>query len=246
MKRIISLALIVAVLAAFSSVTAAKLPGDCNGDGAVDNKDVVVLFRYVSSGEEVEAEENCDFNNDGAIDNKDVVSLFRYVSGGSAGETGDTEDTGEIIEKDLYIFEDLISLEKPEGYTFYDSYLGSGIESGVKDGVPDGTCFFNFMLQGNYSVMTESDITPFLDATRNNFNNAFGPYTVDGFESYVVKDCPVTKLDWTWENGIKQSLVRIHFDGATVVIQFAAWADVPEGIDEFNDMIQTLDIIYEE
>lgn len=54
--------------------------GDCNGDGAVDNKDVVVLFRYVSGGKKVADESAYDFNGDGAVDNKDVVALFRAVS----------------------------------------------------------------------------------------------------------------------------------------------------------------------
>ena len=56
------------------------LKGDCNNDGVVDNKDVVILFRYVSSGEKAEDESVYDFNGDGEADNKDVVALFRYVS----------------------------------------------------------------------------------------------------------------------------------------------------------------------
>ena len=60
--------------------SASYVPGDCNGDGAVDNKDVVVLFRYVSGGKKAEDESVYDFNNDGVVDNKDVVALFRYTS----------------------------------------------------------------------------------------------------------------------------------------------------------------------
>ena len=56
------------------------LVGDCNNDGSVDNKDVVVLFRYVSSENKLDDETAYDFNGDGTVDNKDVVSLFRYVS----------------------------------------------------------------------------------------------------------------------------------------------------------------------
>ncbi len=59
----------------------ASEPKDCNNDGEIDNKDVVILFRYVSSGKKVENEvEKYDMNNDGVVDNKDVVSLFRAVS----------------------------------------------------------------------------------------------------------------------------------------------------------------------
>ena len=56
--------------------------GDVNMDGEVNNKDVVVLFRYVSETKhETELPlEVADMNNDGAIDNKDVVLLFRKCS----------------------------------------------------------------------------------------------------------------------------------------------------------------------
>ena len=57
-------------------------PGDINGDGELDNKDAVVLFKYLSG-----ADIGCDalaidVNNDGNTDNKDVVVLFKYLSGG--------------------------------------------------------------------------------------------------------------------------------------------------------------------
>ena len=54
--------------------------GDINGDGDINNKDVVLLFRYVSGGSETIIIEAADINNDGLIDNKDVVTLFRTVS----------------------------------------------------------------------------------------------------------------------------------------------------------------------
>ena len=57
------------------------VPGDINGDGTTDNKDVVVLFRY-SSGADIDVNVVAlDVNGDGAVDNKDVVVLFRYLSG---------------------------------------------------------------------------------------------------------------------------------------------------------------------
>ena len=57
------------------------LPGDINGDGEVDNKDVVALFRYVSGYDDSVNEIALDTNGDGEADNKDVVFLFRYFSG---------------------------------------------------------------------------------------------------------------------------------------------------------------------
>ena len=54
---------------------------DVNGDGDVNNKDVVVLFKYVSGVGTVSCDENaCDVNLDGSVNNKDVVTLFNIVS----------------------------------------------------------------------------------------------------------------------------------------------------------------------
>ena len=88
MKKIISVllaALMLAAVAASNGVfVASTLPGDVNGDGEVNNKDVVVLFRHISSGVLSEDETVYDYNKDGNVDNKDVVSLFRSVSGSGA------------------------------------------------------------------------------------------------------------------------------------------------------------------
>ncbi len=54
-------------------------PGDVNRDGAVNNKDVVALFKAVSVGDPV-YDIIRDFNGDGAVNNKDVAALFKYVS----------------------------------------------------------------------------------------------------------------------------------------------------------------------
>ncbi len=55
-------------------------PGDINKDGEINNKDVVALFRYVSSGNQAEDESLYDYNGDTEVNNKDVVALFRSVS----------------------------------------------------------------------------------------------------------------------------------------------------------------------
>ncbi len=58
------------------------VPGDVNGDGSVNNKDVVALFKYVSGSEVAVNVIALDINGDGSVNNKDVVALFKYVSGG--------------------------------------------------------------------------------------------------------------------------------------------------------------------
>lgn len=58
-----------------------KFPGDVNGDGKVNPKDPVALFRYVAGWpEEVDADA-LDYNGDTKINTKDAIDLFRYVAG---------------------------------------------------------------------------------------------------------------------------------------------------------------------
>ena len=59
---------------------AVRKPGDMNGDGRENNKDVVFLFRFVSRYDGSDFDTIFDFNGDGKVNNKDVVALFRYVS----------------------------------------------------------------------------------------------------------------------------------------------------------------------
>ena len=69
------------------TVTAAVsvLTGDVNGDGSVNNKDVMALFQFVSESLDEGAtfiEANADVNGDGSINNKDVMALFKLISEG--------------------------------------------------------------------------------------------------------------------------------------------------------------------
>jgi hypothetical protein len=57
------------------------IPGDVNGDGKVNNKDLSLLFQYLS-GWDVKVEESAlDVNGDGKVNNKDLSLLFQYLSG---------------------------------------------------------------------------------------------------------------------------------------------------------------------
>ena len=56
-------------------------PGDINGDGEANNKDVVILFRYVSGDKKLDDESAYDFNGDNEVNIKDTVRLFKYLSG---------------------------------------------------------------------------------------------------------------------------------------------------------------------
>lgn len=67
----------------FSDITVKYLKyilGDVNGDDALNNKDVVVLFKYLS-GDDVEIElDAADMNEDEELNNKDIIELFKAVS----------------------------------------------------------------------------------------------------------------------------------------------------------------------
>ena len=55
-------------------------PGDVNGDGAVNNKDLTRLFKYLSNYDVEVVEAALDINGDGAVNNKDLTRLFQYLS----------------------------------------------------------------------------------------------------------------------------------------------------------------------
>ena len=94
-----------------NAIMVSKIAGDVNGDGNVNNKDVVALFRHASGGTIEVDEVACDTNGDGYVNNKDVVALFKHVSDpsykiyyGNPHET-ETEETtdNEITEPTLIV-----------------------------------------------------------------------------------------------------------------------------------------------
>lgn len=57
------------------------IPGDINGDKKVNNKDAMILFRYIA-GWDVEVDFGAvDCNGDGSVNTKDAITLFRYCAG---------------------------------------------------------------------------------------------------------------------------------------------------------------------
>ncbi len=61
-----------------------RLPGDITGDGEIDLRDVIKLFRHYRKKAIIEDEETlaiCDITGDEEIDLRDVIKLFRYYRG---------------------------------------------------------------------------------------------------------------------------------------------------------------------
>ncbi len=54
--------------------------GDIDGDGVIDNRDVIALFNYISDDSTFVIIENSDVNGDGVINNQDVMALMNVVS----------------------------------------------------------------------------------------------------------------------------------------------------------------------
>ena len=77
---------------------AETVKGDINGDGVANNKDVVLLFRYVNGSPVTVNKDAVDVNGDGSVNNKDVVALFRYVS----GEADDPTNPATWHDVDMY------------------------------------------------------------------------------------------------------------------------------------------------
>ena len=55
-----------------------RLPGDINGDGSVNNKDVTRLTRWLKTHDVEVVSFNLDVNGDGSVNNKDLTRLVRY------------------------------------------------------------------------------------------------------------------------------------------------------------------------
>ena len=80
MKKFISLILVMIMTVSLTAgIVTAYDRGDCDEDGQVNNKDVVTLFRAVSTAN-FQYPDYFDINEDGQVNNKDVVELFRQVS----------------------------------------------------------------------------------------------------------------------------------------------------------------------
>ena len=59
----------------------AAVPGDINGDGKRNNRDVTRLLQYLAGWEVQVVEARLDINGDGKLTNRDVTRLLQYLAG---------------------------------------------------------------------------------------------------------------------------------------------------------------------
>lgn len=80
MNKMLLMALAVGLIALFVVPAFASLIGDINGDGKVDNKDLVLFAKaYGSKPGDANWDPRCDFNSNGVVDLTDLVTLaFHY------------------------------------------------------------------------------------------------------------------------------------------------------------------------
>ena len=58
----------------------AAIPGDANGDGAVNNRDVAMVQQYINKWDVSIDLDACDVNDDGAVNNRDLALMQQYIN----------------------------------------------------------------------------------------------------------------------------------------------------------------------
>ena len=70
----------------YERTVSAYTPGDINGDGGIDDKDISALKRYLAGWDIIVVEALLDINGDGVVDDKDANYLARSLAGWSGYE----------------------------------------------------------------------------------------------------------------------------------------------------------------
>ena len=58
-----------------------RMPGDIDGSGKLNNKDVILLMQYMAGWDVDVAEGSADIDGNGKLNNKDVILLMQYMAG---------------------------------------------------------------------------------------------------------------------------------------------------------------------
>lgn len=65
----------------WADLSSLRVPGDINGDGIINNKDLTRLLKSLAGETVTVVEEALDINGDGKINNKDLTRLLKYIAG---------------------------------------------------------------------------------------------------------------------------------------------------------------------
>ncbi len=197
---------------------------DVNANGAVNNKDVVTLFRYVSGGDVTVDGSAADCNGDGSVDNKDVAYLFRYVSGGETSEpASDTyagsapyTENGDVIVVDGVSYPNTANMKN--GVTVATDDLGR--ETVMNGGyVSDGTKnvgLFYFLWMGEHGDSGILDITKILqaggEAAKKASYSGWGPVGAMHFWGEPLYGYYYSKDTWVMRKHIEElTLANVDF-----------------------------------
>lgn len=234
------------IMSASAPVTTINGSGDVNGDGATDNKDIVVLFRYVSgTGNAVAA--NSDINGDKEIDNKDVTVLFRFLSGSDSGEntayagTPAYKVSGDKIIVDGVSYPNTNNMKNGVMYALDDLNRELTLDEGgySYDGSKNVGLFY-FLWMGEHGDNGILDITKILSeggsAAKKASYSGWGPVGAMHFWSEPLYGYYYSKDKW---------VMRKHIEELTLANVDFLYIDATNGFPYINNALNLMSIMHE-
>ena len=106
----------------------------------------------------------------------------------------------------------------------------------IKDGVKNEQCYFNYYKRTHEEIMT-------LKTAKSLIEKVVSEYTIEKFDSYLIDNVPVTRLDYTWNNeNIYQSFFIAYFDEFDICIELVSKTEIEDGIKEYDEYIKSMRI----
>ena len=192
------------------------IPGDINKDKVVNNKDAILLFRYVAGWNVNVDLDAVDVNGDNKVNNKDAITLFRYV----AGWQGITLARGSIHTHELEHIEASPATCTEDGNVEYwhcsvcDKYFGDA------NGNTEITLESIVIPSTGHTVVIDEDVAPTYDTT----GLTKGSHCSE-CNAVIVAQTVIPKLEATY-----YSIIYNNCKGATIDEKYLKYRD-EEGLD---------------